>query len=237
MKLMPANLGANKKNVAILGVLAVILAGVFIYDGMSSSSSGPVAAPAPDAATPVPQPATSTAPAPRERRTERRDPGRVEDFRPTLKLKEGTDVSKIDPTVRVDLLAKLRELEMKGGVRSVFAFGAPPPPPVDPIKVAADAKKAADDAKRIAELKKNEPQKPAGPPPPPPIPLKFFGYSTRGAAKRAFFLDGDDIEVAGENEVIKNRYKIVKIGVNSVVVEDTQAKDQQTLPLIAELTG
>jgi hypothetical protein len=43
--------------------------------------------------------------------------------------------------------------------------------------------------------------------------------------------------VAGENETIKNRYKIIKIGVNSVVVEDTQNKHEQTLPLIEELAG
>ena len=73
--------------------------------------------------------------------------------------------------------------------------------------------------------------------PPPPIPLKFFGYSTRGSVKHAFFLDGDDIDVAGENDLIKNRYKIIHIGVNSVVVEDTQLKNQQTLPLIEELAG
>ena len=57
----------------------------------------------------------------------------MEDFRPSLKLKEGTDVSKIDPTLRLELLAKLKNAEMKGGTRSVFAFGAAPPPPVDPI--------------------------------------------------------------------------------------------------------
>ena len=53
--------------------------------------------------------------------------------------------------------------------------------------------------------------------------------------RRAFFLDGDDILVAGENETVKNRYKIVRIGVNSAVVEDTTNKNQQTLPLIEEL--
>lgn len=85
---------------------------------------------------------------------------------------------------------------------------------------------------------KGEPPKPSGPPPAPPIPLKFYGFSSRSGAKRAFFLDSDnEIAVAGENDVIKNRYKIVRIGVNSVVVEDLTNKNQQTLPLIEELAG
>ena len=77
----------------------------------------------------------------------------------------------------------------------------------------------------------------------PPIPLKFYGYVSEsggvapGAAKRAFFLDGEDIVVAGENDVIRNRFKIIRIGVNSAVVEDTTNKNQQTLPLIEELPG
>jgi hypothetical protein len=76
-------------------------------------------------------------------------------------------------------------------------------------------------------------------PPPPPIPLKFYGYVNQqhGGPKRAFFLDGEDIFVAGENETIRNRYKIIKIGVNSAVVEDTTDKHQQTLPLVEEITG
>jgi hypothetical protein len=45
--------------------------------------------------------------------------------------------------------------------------------------------------------------------------------------------------IAGEGDTIKKRYKIVRIGVNSAVVEDTEFKsnNQQTLPLEAELAG
>lgn len=240
MNLIPANVGANKKNLTALGVLFVILIGVFIYNWSGSSStpapSAPASAPfSTPAASPVPQRAPNIAQVSLEHR---RDNARVEEFRPTLKLKEGTDVSKIDPTVHVELLAKLRDAEMKGGTRSVFAFGSAPPPPVDPIQV-TKLKQAEEQAKIAADKKREEDKHkpPPGPPPAPPIPLKFFGYSTRGAVKRAFFLDGDDIDVAEENQTIKNRYKVVHIGVNSVVVEDTQSNNQQTLPLVAELAG
>jgi hypothetical protein len=55
--------------------------------------------------------------------------------------------------------------------------------------------------------------------------------------RRAFFLVGDDIFVAAEGDVVKRRYKVVRIGVNSAVVEDTQLKNTQTLPLAEESAG
>ena len=69
--------------------------------------------------------------------------------------------------------------------------------------------------------------------------MKFYGYANRaaGPARQAFFLDGDDIQIKGENDVIRGRYKIVRIGINSAVVEDLQTHDQQTLPLVAEVAS
>jgi hypothetical protein len=138
------------------------------------------------------------------------------------------------------LLEKLRNVPMEGGVRSLFAFGAapaPPPPPVKAIKP-LELEIAANKAAAAAAAAKQANAAPVTPPP-PPIPLKFYGYANtpKGGSKCAFFLDGDDIFVAGENDVIRNRYKIIRIGVNSAVVEDTTNKHQQTLPLVEELTG
>jgi hypothetical protein len=89
----------------------------------------------------------------------------------------------------------------------------------------------------MADAKAAEASKgPPPPPPPPPIPLKFYGLSgaMRTTVRRAFFLDGEDIVQAGENETIRNRYKILRIGVNSATVEDTVAKNQQTLQMVDE---
>ena len=74
------------------------------------------------------------------------------------------------------------------------------------------------------------------PPPPTPIPFKFYGYATppRNGPRRGCFIDGEEIFIVGENEMIRNRYKIIRIGVNSAVVEDTKDKHQQTLPLEEE---
>ena len=160
---------------------------------------------------------------------------RIADFRPTLKLKEGIDVSKIDPSLHLELLAKVKTVAMTGGSRSLFEFAPPPaPPPPDVPKIHP----------RVGPLTPPPPSRvdaavvPPPTPPPPPIPLKFYGYSgtARSSGPRsAFFLDGDEIVIAKESDTVRNRYKIVRIGVNSAVVEDTANKNQQTLPLVEEL--
>jgi hypothetical protein len=50
--------------------------------------------------------------------------------------------------------------------------------------------------------------------PPLVLPVKFFGYGTApvGAARRAFFTDGDDVQIVGEGETLLGRYRILKIG-------------------------
>jgi hypothetical protein len=118
----------------------------------------------------------------------------------------------------------------------VFDYGqapVPPPPKVEPIKpeVIAEQKKKQEEA---AQWAKDHPPKTT----PPPIPLKFYGYANRlsGPARQAFFLDGEDIQIKAENDVIRGKYKIIRIGINSAVVEDLQSHDQQTLPLVAELS-
>ena len=50
----------------------------------------------------------------------------------------------------------------------------------------------------------------------------------------AFFLDGDEISVAAEGDTVKKRYRVVRIGVNSVLMEDMESKRQQSLPLTEE---
>ncbi len=63
--------------------------------------------------------------------------------------------------------------------------------------------------------------------------MKFFGYTTafKQGNRRAFFLDGDEILVASEGDVLKKRYRVVRISANSVVMEDLDYKAEQTLPL------
>ncbi|HVO99661.1 MAG TPA: hypothetical protein VMT15_16430 [Bryobacteraceae bacterium] len=238
MKLLPDNIGGNPKQYTVLGVLAIAL--VFVYRMYNAQVATP-APPVPPVAplrrpTVVARQQTVVPEAPSGPKLETRSGHRADDFRPSLKLPDGVDVTKIDPTLKLELLARLQKIPLEGGSRSVFDYGAPPvppPPPVAPIKPGM--------------IVVNGQQVPAGsvaPPAPvkpqaPPIPLKFYGYANRlsGAARQAFFLDGDDIQIKGENDVIRGRYKIIRIGINSAVVEDLQTHDQQTLPLVAELTS
>ena len=165
--------------------------------------------------------------------TKPRTPGRAAAKRLDYKMSsrdKRPDPTTIDPTLRLDLLAKVQSVMLGGGERNLFQFGAAPPPPKPPEpkiipKLGLPAASAAAAAAGGAPVA-------AAPPPPPPIPLKFYGYSSRGQTdKRAFFLDGEDIIVASEGQMIKSRYKVIRIGINSVVVEDVQFQHQQTLPL------
>ena len=236
MKLLPANIGAQTKQLAILGGLIVLLVVVYVINRTPSAPEAAVMprSEAPAAPNPLGPRSVPQVPMPPQRTSARGAARPVEDFRPSLKLKEGADVSRIDPTLRLDLLAKLRNVPMEGGSRSLFEFSQPPVPPPPKVTITP-----APVVKEIPKPAVPDPDAKPAPPPPPPIPLKFYGYANapRSGPKRAFFLDGDDIFVAGENDLIRNRYKIIRIGVNSAVVEDTTNKHQQTLPLVEELAG
>ena len=240
MSLRPTGLGAEPKKVAILIGLIAVAGGTYYWMSRPDVPAGATQAVRATSAVSTPagpapslvSPNTSTASfSPRTAPRGGRAAVSGDDFRPTLKLPEGMDVSRIDPTLKLDRLAKVRNVSVEGGSRSLFEFYTPPPPPVPkPAPIIPKPLTAAD--LKAAESKRG----PAPPPPPPPIPLKFYGYSgaLRSAVRRAFFLDGEDIVQAGENETIRNRYKIIRIGVNSAVVEDIIAKNQQTLPLAEE---
>jgi hypothetical protein len=132
----------------------------------------------------------------------------------------------------LDLLAKLQQVNVEGTHRSIFDFGQAPPPEAPKPVAAAKGPKAPNPL---------TPDKPAtvvaaappAPPKAPPVPLKFFGYTSPVSqpVKRAFFMEGEDIHVVREGDVVKSRYKFVRIVVNSVRVVEIQFKDQQTLPL------
>jgi len=236
------NVGANRRNIYILGGL-VVVGGYLFYDNVLSgpSTSAPSRPPRTAAQTGSkgrgdgPSYAEAPAAAPRQASSSRSN----EEFRPSLKPKrpeDRVDPMTIDPTLRLDLLAKVQAVNLEGGRRNLFTAGSPPPaalPPEPTIKMAGGGPRPVG-----PEPPPPPPQAPQAPPP-PPITLKYYGYSSaRGDnRKHAFFLDGDDILVAAEGETVKKRYRVVRIGVNSVVMEDTQFKHEQTLPLQEEAAG
>jgi hypothetical protein len=233
------NLGGEPKKIAMLGGLVLVGGYIFYANVLSSPDTGArKTADAPVALAPgAPNPVSL-------RIEQRKNMARIrsEAFVPKLPVRpeDRPNYATVDPTLRLDLLAKVQGVEPEGGARSLFQFSAAPPPEaalltkVDPIH---------------PKPRVFGPQPPPPPaaaaakpvePPPPPITLKFYGYSTPRAdgQKRAFFLDGDDILIAAEGEMVKKRYRVVQIGVNSVIMEDTQFKNnRQTLILQQEQAG
>ena len=238
-------IGAERKKLVFLCVLAVVGGYVFYTNVFSSSTPQPSASTArpvsPALGPLLPQltPQLPGIPAARpggpRKQVNRNTRGSLQDFRPPLgrKPEEGPLPTNVDPTLRLDLLSKVQSVQLEGGTRNLFQFSMPPAPPASAVKgpVIKPKTPAEIQAENLAK-----PVVPPGPPPPPPINLKYFGYSSlrRDGKKRAFFLDGEDIFVAAEGELIKKRYKVIRIGVNSVEVEDTQVQSKQTLPLQQE---
>jgi hypothetical protein len=227
----------NKKSVRALTVLGLGLAGAIYYSFFSDSTpsapaTGRVAAP------------TSAETASYEESASRSSAirGRTDEFLPVLHHKNSdgkkSDPVPQDPTLRLDLLAKLNEVPPAGSGRDLFNFGKPAPEklvgtePVVKPSVPIGPPHLAPNGPKVAAA-------PPAPPPPPPINLKYYGICTTRAdgQKTAFFMDGDDILIEAEGATFKGRYRLLRIGVNSAVIEDLQYKHEQTLPLAEEAKG
>jgi hypothetical protein len=122
--------------------------------------------------------------------------------------------------VRLDAL-KQAPPEPDNAARNPFRFYVkPPPPPPPPPKVVAPP-----------------PQAPVntGPPPPPPlppIPLKFIGTLEQGTKRVAIFSDGRGVPIyAPEGGTVLGQYRVVRIGVESVVMEYLDGRGRQTIPM------
>ena len=124
-----------------------------------------------------------------------------------------------DPRLRLDLLARIHQEEYSGTHRDIFSLEAPapPPPPVDPNKVGTPA-----------------PVVPTGPAP-LDIPATFFGYvsNPQSGRKLAFFANGDDVFIVGEGETLLSRFRVVKIGNNTVDMEEVSSGRHTTLTMEA----
>lgn len=128
--------------------------------------------------------------------------------------------------VKLEALAAPRPEPIDEG-RSPFRFqpkAPPPPPPGPPGRTGATPNRGGTD-----------PPEPTGPtvPPPPPIPLKFIGVlDAPGGGKYAVLTDGRGAVIHGrEGEVVEGRYRIVKIGVESIEMEYKDGRGRQSIRL------
>ena len=111
--------------------------------------------------------------------------------------------------------------------RNPFRFYVPPPPPPPPAPVVAPPPPPP------PVLQPGDPgYAPPPPPPPPPIPLKFIGTLEQGTKKVAIFSDGKGMPLhASEGQLVLGQYRVVKIQVESVVMEYADGRGRQTIPM------
>lgn len=138
----------------------------------------------------------------------------------------------VDPTLRLELLERVRNVPPAEGLRNLFEAGAP--------VVAAPVIQNA--PKIVPAPLPQQPVVPVAttPPPPPPfvISLKYYGFvkpngrMTEG--NRGFFMDGDNILIGGEGDMLEKRYLIVTLSPTMARLEDTQAKQGADLPVTPE---
>jgi hypothetical protein len=125
----------------------------------------------------------------------------------------------LEPVPDVKLAAlKAAHPEPAEGGRNLVREKPPPPPPPPPRPVVT-----------TPQPDPNAP--PPAPPPPPPITLKFIGLVQAKGGTVAVFTDGKDVFYGREGEIIEGRYRIIRIGVESVEMSYLDGRGRQRIPL------
>jgi len=107
------------------------------------------------------------------------------------------------------------------GRRDLFDFAAPPPTPI-----AAPLPRA-----EMAEPEITPVTVPT-PPPPPPVNVKYIGAVERKGVKVAMLMtDRSEILTGQAGEVVGNRFRIVKIGLESVDIQEVGSEQVRRIPL------
>jgi hypothetical protein len=126
--------------------------------------------------------------------------------------------------VKLDVLSRKSE-EPGTAQRNPFRYQpkAAPPPPRITVPPPSEAPKPA------------PPSPPPGPPPLPPIPLKFIGVVERAnGVKWAVLSDGKVTLHGKDGDSIDGRYRIVKIGVESIEMTYLDGRGRQVIRLTGQ---
>ena len=115
-----------------------------------------------------------------------------------------------------------QKTEYKPSGRNPFIVSAAPPPPSPTTVAQKAAERTFPDYTVRQEVI-----------PPPQLPWKFFGYGNlpSGGARQAFLLEGEDVHIVGEGEVVLNHIRIVHIGNERIDYEDTNTGAHNSNPL------
>jgi hypothetical protein len=213
-----ANRPRQQRQLVLLGILIAVLVGVVAYQLMPESTPyAPPANPNDPRAQLNAANAASATPSRSQARPGARGGSATKGSNGNAAVKGG--VEEVN-------LAKLEQPEPKPieGHRNPFSL-APEPKPAS----------AAASSKPATEVAVAPPPVPTGPPPvppPPPITLKFFGVVTAGrVGKLAALGDGKFVYHGREGEIIEGRYRIVRIGEESIQLEYVDGRGRQTIRL------
>ncbi len=220
-KIFGIRVGIDPKILA--GGLIALAVGLFWYNLRSEGGSAPPVARPHGAATPAANLNRRTAVTRRQVRTNDRGTLRLRPVDPTS--------GKVDPTLRLDLLARVQAVPAVDNMRNLFEIGPTPQEAAEQMKaikgptiVPAPLPPAVTTNAAAANAALD-------------IPLKYYGFAqpaAKGEQNRGFFLEGDNVLVATEGEVLAQRYLVVELTPDRARLEDTQVKQGQTLALVAE---
>jgi hypothetical protein len=136
------------------------------------------------------------------------------------------------------LFSKLKDehLVFDNEKRNLFDFYQPPPPPPSPAQQQAAAEEqqkpqvvCGDQICQGEETYENCPTD-CQPPPPPDIPLRYIGYLAEEGGPVVFLTDGKEVFMGRENDVIANKYRILKITDQSVELGYLNANQSRSIP-------
>lgn len=127
--------------------------------------------------------------------------------------------SKLDPSLRLDLLKGSEDLAYTGSGRDIF-HSQPEPQKNEEAVGKADDPRVANPEPTTPPVHVN-----------PPIPLRFYGFATENDKKQIFLAQGEDVFVAREGDIVKGRYKVLHVNSNNVEIQDVLANYSQQIPL------
>jgi hypothetical protein len=130
------------------------------------------------------------------------------------------------PMAEIDLgELDAKRTEPEESDRNPFRFKpkpAPPPPPAAAVR--QQQEQAAADAQAAAG--------PSEPPPPPRIPLKYIGEMAdpkKTGHRVAILSDARGVYYGREGDIVEGRYRIIKIGVESIELAYLDGRGRQTI--------
>lgn len=124
-----------------------------------------------------------------------------------------------EPSLRVDLLDKIRKSEYPDSQHNIFVAAPPPPPKPTPAEIAAERPFVGPKQQVLQPLQ---------------VPAEFFGYASQPHAGRrvGFFTSGDDVLVVSEGGTFLNRFRLLHINNDNADVEEISTGRHVTLPMV-----